>query len=56
VHYPEKAQGDQHRRESEARADEEKFNEQAEPTKKTCPISVAPSGTQINLNAKLVSS
>src|SRR6266852_6343327 len=30
------------------------FNEQAELTKKTCPVSVALSGTQINLNAKLV--
>ncbi len=36
--------------------DEAKFNEQAELTKKTCPVSVALSGTQINLNAKLVSS
>ena len=33
--------------------DEAKFNEQAELTKKTCPVSVALSGTQINLNAKL---
>jgi osmotically inducible protein OsmC len=32
------------------------FNEQAELTKKTCPVSVALSGTQINLNAKLVGS
>ena len=36
--------------------DEAKFNEQAELTKKTCPISVALSGTQINPHAKLVSS
>jgi osmotically inducible protein OsmC len=36
--------------------DETKFNEQAELTKKTCPVSVALSGTQINLNAKLVAS
>jgi osmotically inducible protein OsmC len=35
--------------------DQAKFNEQAELTKKTCPVSVALSGTQINLNAKLVS-
>ncbi len=34
--------------------DQAKFNEQAELTKKTCPVSVALSGTQINLNAKLV--
>jgi lipoyl-dependent peroxiredoxin len=34
--------------------DEARFNEQAELTKKTCPVSVALSGTQINLNAKLV--
>jgi len=36
--------------------DEAKFNEQAELTKKTCPVSVALSGAQINLKAKLVSS
>jgi osmotically inducible protein OsmC len=35
--------------------DQAKFNEQAELTKKTCPVSVALAGTQINLNAKLVS-
>src|SRR5437588_9999248 len=35
--------------------DQAAFNEQAELTKKTCPVSVALSGTQINLNAKLVS-
>ena len=35
--------------------DEGKFQEQAELTKKTCPVSVALSGTQINLTAKLVS-
>jgi len=35
--------------------DQAKFNEQAELTKKTCPVSVALSGAQINLNAKLVS-
>ena len=35
---------------------EAKFREQAELTKKTCPVSVALAGTQINLNAKLVSS
>ncbi len=34
--------------------DQAKFNEQADLTKKTCPVSVALSGTQINLNAKLV--
>jgi osmotically inducible protein OsmC len=34
--------------------DEAKFREQAEQTKKTCPVSVALSGTQINLNAKLL--
>ena len=34
--------------------DDAKFKEQAELTKKTCPVSVALSGTQINLNAKLV--
>jgi lipoyl-dependent peroxiredoxin len=33
---------------------EAKFREQAELTKKTCPVSVALAGTQINLNAKLV--
>src|SRR5438105_1573019 len=33
---------------------ETKFREQAELTKKTCPISVALAGTQINLDAKLV--
>jgi len=31
-----------------------KFREQAELTKKTCPVSVALAGTQINLEAKLV--
>lgn len=35
--------------------DEAKFNEQAELTKKNCPVSVALAGTQINLDAKLVS-
>jgi len=35
--------------------DDAKFNEQAELTKKTCPVSVALAGTQINLNAKLAS-
>jgi osmotically inducible protein OsmC len=35
--------------------DEAKFDEQAELTKKNCPVSVALAGTQINLNAKLVS-
>jgi len=34
--------------------DEAKFKEQAELTKKTCPVSVALAGTQINLEAKLV--
>jgi lipoyl-dependent peroxiredoxin len=34
--------------------DETKFREQAELTKKTCPVSVALAGTQINLNAKLL--
>src|SRR2546421_7946611 len=34
--------------------DETKFREQAELTKKTCPISVALAGTQINLEAKLI--
>ena len=34
---------------------EEQFREQAELTKKTCPVSVALSGIQINLNAKLAS-
>jgi lipoyl-dependent peroxiredoxin len=33
--------------------DEATFREQAELTKKTCPVSVALSGTQINLAAKL---
>jgi len=36
------------------RIDEAKFREQAELTKKTCPVSVALAGTQINLEAKLV--
>jgi lipoyl-dependent peroxiredoxin len=31
-----------------------KFREQAELTKKTCPVSVALAGTQINLDAKLL--
>ena len=31
-----------------------KIQEQAEQTKKTCPVSVALAGTQINLDAKLV--
>jgi len=35
--------------------DQAKFSEQAELTKKTCPVSVALAGTQINLNAKLMS-
>jgi osmotically inducible protein OsmC len=35
--------------------DEAKFQEQAELTKKTCPVSVALAGTQINLDAKLLS-
>jgi osmotically inducible protein OsmC len=34
--------------------DEAKFREQAEHTKKTCPVSVVLAGAQINLNAKLV--
>ena len=34
--------------------DEKKFQEQAEQTKKTCPVSVALAGTQINLKAKLL--
>ncbi len=34
--------------------DEAKFKEHAELTKKTCPVSVALSGTQINLDAKLL--
>ena len=34
--------------------DEAKFREQAEQTKKTCPVSVALAGTQINLDARLV--
>ena len=34
--------------------DEAKFLEQAELTKKTCPVSVALAGTEIKLNAKLV--
>ena len=34
--------------------DEAKFQEQAELTKKTCPVSVALSATEIKLNAKLV--
>ena len=34
--------------------DEAKFQEQADLTKKTCPVSVALSGTQINLTAKLI--
>lgn len=34
--------------------DETKFREQAELTKKTCPVSVALAGTQINLEAKLL--
>jgi osmotically inducible protein OsmC len=34
--------------------DQAKFREQAELTKKTCPVSVALAGTQINLAAKLV--
>src|SRR5215471_4920877 len=33
---------------------EAKFREQAELTKKNCPVSVALSGTQINLDAKLL--
>jgi osmotically inducible protein OsmC len=36
--------------------DEAKFREQAEQTKKTCPVSVALSGTTIHLNARLISS
>ena len=35
--------------------DEAKFKEQADLTKKNCPVSVALSGTQINLDARLVS-
>ena len=35
--------------------DEAKFKEQADLTKKNCPVSIALSGTQINLIAKLVS-
>lgn len=34
--------------------DEKKFQEQAEQTKKTCPVSVALAGTQINLKARLL--
>jgi osmotically inducible protein OsmC len=34
--------------------DPAKFDEQAELTKKNCPVSVALAGTQINLDAKLV--
>ena len=34
--------------------DEAKFREQAELTKKTCPVSVALAGTQINLETKLL--
>ena len=34
--------------------DQAKFQEQAELTKKTCPVSVALAGTQINLEAKLL--
>jgi len=34
--------------------DQAKFREQAELTKKTCPVSVALAGTQINLDAKLL--
>jgi osmotically inducible protein OsmC len=34
--------------------DEAKFREQAELTKKTCPVSVALAGTRINLDAKLL--
>ena len=34
--------------------DEAKFKEQAELTKKTCPVSLALAGTQINLDAKLL--
>jgi osmotically inducible protein OsmC len=34
--------------------DKAKFQEVAEQTKKTCPVSVALSGTQINLNATLL--
>ena len=34
--------------------DEAKFREQAELTKKTCPVSAALAGTQINLDAKLL--
>jgi lipoyl-dependent peroxiredoxin len=34
--------------------DEGKFREQAELTKKTCPVSVALAGTEIKLNARLV--
>ena len=35
--------------------DDAKFQEQAELTKKNCPVSVALSGTQINLRARLAS-
>ncbi len=34
--------------------DDQAFQEQAEKTKKTCPVSVALAGTEINLSAKLV--
>src|SRR6266702_2003769 len=34
--------------------DEAKFREQAEHTKKTCPVSVVLAGAQINLDAKLM--
>ncbi len=36
--------------------DENKFREQAEKTKSTCPVSVALAGPEIKLNARLVSS
>ncbi len=36
--------------------DDKQFQEQAELTKKTCPVSVALSGTEIKLNAELVTS
>ncbi|PZR72102.1 MAG: peroxiredoxin [Chthoniobacterales bacterium] len=36
--------------------DDKQFQEQAELTRKTCPVSVALSGTEIKLNAELVTS
>ena len=36
--------------------DDKRFQEQAELTRKTCPVSVALAGTEIKLNATLVNS